>query len=553
MEMKKIFVFAVILCALVIANISLADGLTDGLVGFYPFDGNAFDMSGNMNNGIKSDNVSFVNGIFGQAAKFGGFDLPGSIRVPNSPSLQFGSEFSINLWAKVDQMGSMNGVGGFDPTLGGGCIFAKDHDQYGFHSKVFALPNSDFTAYFSNNYSSTPKIGIAGTINQYSPGDWVNIGFTVKGTEAKCYMNGSPINTTTNSAVNFSVANSRDLYFGKFNDSWYPFNGAIDEVRIYNRALNQTEMQQLSVAPTPEPIPPTPVVAPPKTYGLFIGAREDKWACDLIAERMDKAFKDLATSGNRNVGSSLAVLGDGLNVSIENINNKIDDIVNKLKDNDNLVIFMSGHGSKNNNNEYSIQLGRDNLSSGDLYTLLNRNDLKSVNKWVIIDSCLSGAAWDSIKNVPKTSLIAGADKDHVIYWGGYDIFQDTEIVKSLWPNIDLPLIAGWFGYGFLSLRLINGFTDEINIMDSDCNGIQFNELVNYLKENETLKKYDGIFVREGEFGDLVPFASDNWNPLGLKTDDFSGNIFSPVPLPPTVLLLGSGLLGLVGYRRFRKG
>ena len=26
-----------------------------------------------------------------------------------------------------------------------------------------------------------------------------------------------------------------------------------------------------------------------------------------------------------------------------------------------------------------------------------------------------------------------------------------------------------------------------------------------------------------------------------------------VPLPPTVLLLGSGLLGLVGWRRFRKG
>jgi len=26
-----------------------------------------------------------------------------------------------------------------------------------------------------------------------------------------------------------------------------------------------------------------------------------------------------------------------------------------------------------------------------------------------------------------------------------------------------------------------------------------------------------------------------------------------VPLPPTVILLGSGLLGLVGWRRFRKG
>jgi hypothetical protein len=37
-------------------------------------------------------------------------------------------------------------------------------------------------------------------------------------------------------------------------------------------------------------------------------------------------------------------------------------------------------------------------------------------------------------------------------------------------------------------------------------------------------------------------------------DDISVNIsVNAVPIPPTVLLLGSGLLGLVGWRRFRKG
>jgi hypothetical protein len=43
-----------------------------------------------------------------------------------------------------------------------------------------------------------------------------------------------------------------------------------------------------------------------------------------------------------------------------------------------------------------------------------------------------------------------------------------------------------------------------------------------------------------------------FNPTSIATYDTAVS-FVIVPLPPTVLLLGSGLLGLVGWRRFRKG
>jgi hypothetical protein len=48
---------------------------------------------------------------------------------------------------------------------------------------------------------------------------------------------------------------------------------------------------------------------------------------------------------------------------------------------------------------------------------------------------------------------------------------------------------------------------------------------------------------------FTPASDYIYNPV-----DFSmGVAGNAVPLPPTVLLLGSGLLGLVGWRRFRKG
>jgi hypothetical protein len=142
-KMKKIFVFAVILCALVIANISLADGLTDGLMAYYPFDGNANDMSGNGNNASSiTGGVSFEGGQLGEAVRFGGYYNPGQICIPNSSTLQFSSSASFDFWLKIDKLGVMDGYGGYVGTAGGGCIFAKDHDRSGIVTKSWFSPGN---------------------------------------------------------------------------------------------------------------------------------------------------------------------------------------------------------------------------------------------------------------------------------------------------------------------------------------------------------------------------------------------------------------------------
>jgi uncharacterized membrane protein len=74
----------------------------------------------------------------------------------------------------------------------------------------------------------------------------------------------------------------------------------------------------------------------------------------------------------------------------------------------------------------------------------------------------------------------------------------------------------------------------------------------------------GFLLSGGDYTTIdVPGASyttifginDAGQMVGVYVDGngYHGFLATPVPLPPTVLLLGSALLGLAGWRRMRKG
>ena len=39
--------------------------------------------------------------------------------------------------------------------------------------------------------------------------------------------------------------NGQDLYIGKYRDAWYPLNGAVQDIRIYQQALTDAQVQAL--------------------------------------------------------------------------------------------------------------------------------------------------------------------------------------------------------------------------------------------------------------------------------------------------------------------
>ena len=220
------------------------DDITDGLVAYYPFNGNANDESGNDNNGTPMSNVTLTTGVGGDsngAYLFGGYDNPGHISIPNSESLALSNAATISAYVKPTSWVSENGYGSRVESGGVMCFFAKSHDRTGM---VFFVSGSDEGI---NNFASCSNNTL--DINYQSQGNylnkWTHIAYVFTGSKVLLYVDGKQV-AEKDYTPDFSTMNAQSLYLGKFRDSWYPFNGAIDEVRIYNRALSSSEIQQVA-------------------------------------------------------------------------------------------------------------------------------------------------------------------------------------------------------------------------------------------------------------------------------------------------------------------
>ena len=94
--MKKIVFLSI---AFILSSVSVYAGINDGLVAYYPLDGNANDASGNGYNGtIYGNPPQFITGKIGSAMKFDGVDDYVSLpALPGSP------EATITGWMQWHQ------------------------------------------------------------------------------------------------------------------------------------------------------------------------------------------------------------------------------------------------------------------------------------------------------------------------------------------------------------------------------------------------------------------------------------------------------------------
>ncbi len=212
---------------------SVNRGTCNGLVGWWPLNTDVSDFGPNGFNGTASNlsNATGQNGKSGGAYSFNGTNS--QITMTNAPELNPVSVITISAWFQVA------GPNAAAATQG---IISKEVSG--------AVANPPYVLQYTNSgvlqYGQTATNNDGANINSIgnlNTGTWYFGTGVFSGTTEYLYLNGELQGTATNSDIG-ATTNVLRIGQQKSGNSRF-FNGSIDDVRVYNRALSATEVKQL--------------------------------------------------------------------------------------------------------------------------------------------------------------------------------------------------------------------------------------------------------------------------------------------------------------------
>ncbi len=222
-------------CIIIPPNIFVKTAKADlptGLVGFWKFDegtGNiTYDSSGNNNHGNIHSPV-WTGGINGTTLAYDGFN--DYVEVDDDASLNFGAnDFSLEAWFNTGNSKVQN------------IIYKRDY-IIGNKGQGYALLLDGGTpGFFIRDGNEYDLYGRTTGLDDYK---WHHIVGLKYGNTSYLYIDGVQDENTLNVSGAGSTNNTHNLYFGVWEahfDYFNYFDGLIDEIRIYNRALTAEEI-----------------------------------------------------------------------------------------------------------------------------------------------------------------------------------------------------------------------------------------------------------------------------------------------------------------------
>ncbi len=204
----------------------------DGLVGWWPFNGNANDESGNGNNGTVNGATLTTdrNGMVNSAYDFNGDNDFIELTSGANSNLNILGNVSVNFWLTTEQLSAFAAIT-FGDNVGIDGGFLVDHiisDQNNNNpNKVSFWTKERWVAFgtiWNDNNSNLISITLeSGVLKIYKNGKLEQIFFDQPGVSSY----------------------SGNRYFGKGSNSLGYLKGQLDDIAIYNRALSDQEVKQL--------------------------------------------------------------------------------------------------------------------------------------------------------------------------------------------------------------------------------------------------------------------------------------------------------------------
>ena len=198
---------------------------TNGLVGWWPFNGNTNDESGNGLNGTGAGSPTLTQDRFGVANKAYSFD---GIDDYISVTRNYQSAFSLSIWFNPSTSPQYNPlVDAFDANWE---VQLKNTSP----DYVSFITSSNYQEFISTQTTTT--------------NNWYHLVCTYSSNTITFYLNGIQTDQFT---VNPLPNNNGSYYFGASlsgDDQFY--NGKLDDIGIWNRALTQQEITDLYTSST---------------------------------------------------------------------------------------------------------------------------------------------------------------------------------------------------------------------------------------------------------------------------------------------------------------
>lgn len=204
------------------------------LVGYWNFessnsckDNSTYSNSGNVGGGDISDEIEQVPGKLGNGSDYEGYSY--YMEVPKSNSLNIEDELTIEAWVKIDTNPSTDSIilCKDDVSMTDKCPYKLSYDDGA--NIIFTLSDG------SNIYQCSYYSGSSITGN-----GWHHIAATYDKKDLIIYVDGKLKNTETIGPITIDTPKT-DVYIGGKPTGNY-FNGKLDEVRLWKRALNLDEI-----------------------------------------------------------------------------------------------------------------------------------------------------------------------------------------------------------------------------------------------------------------------------------------------------------------------